>query len=209
MIDILFENQDFIACIKPIGIQSQCDGADDMVHLLEKQLSTKIYPVHRLDTAVGGTMIFAKNRMAAAVLSKEIAERHFEKSYLAVIDGKPENREGRFEDFLFKDSRKNKSYVVKRERKGVKKASLDYSVVQECDEKTLVSVHLNTGRSHQIRVQFASRGMPLLGDGKYGSRDNSGTIALWSHRINFNFKSSDYEFESEPNYTVYPWKMFK
>ncbi len=209
MIEILFENVDFIACIKPVGVPSQCDGAEDMVRLLKEQTGSEIYPVHRLDTAVGGTMIFAKNKKSAAFLSKEIAEKSFVKTYLAVTEGIPEEKEGRFEDFLFKDKRKNKSYVVKRERKGVRRASLDYKVIDEADGKALVSVILNTGRSHQIRVQFASRKMPLAGDGKYGSRDNGCEIALWSHSVEFNFDSRNVSFKSIPNLNEYPWNLFK
>ena len=125
MIEILFENEDFLACIKPVGVPSQCDGAEDAVKLLKEQTGDEIYPVHRLDTAVGGTMIFAKNKKTAAYLSKEIAEKRFAKAYFAVTEGVPEEKEGRLEDLLFKDKQKNKSYVVKRERKGVRRASLD------------------------------------------------------------------------------------
>lgn len=209
MIEILFENADFLACIKPVGVPSQCDGAEDMVKLLSEQTDSEIYPVHRLDTAVGGTMIFAKNKKTAAYLSKEIAEKRFVKKYLAVIEGCPEEKEGRLEDLLFKDKRKNKSYVVKRERKGVRRASLEYKVIDESDGKALVIVTLNTGRSHQIRIQFASRKMPLAGDGKYGSRDNGCEVALWSHSIEFDFDSKCALFKSIPNFSQYPWNLFK
>lgn len=209
MIEILFENADFLACIKPVGVPSQCDGAEDAVKLLREQTGSEIYPVHRLDTAVGGTMIFAKNKKSAAYLSKEIAEKRFVKTYLAVTEGVPEEKEGRLEDLLFKDKRRNKSYVVKRERKGVRRASLDYKVIDEADGKALVCVTLNTGRSHQIRVQFASRKMPLAGDGKYGSRDNGCEVALWSHTVEFNYDSQMLSFKSLPDFGKYPWNMFK
>ena len=208
MIEILFENRDFAVCIKPVGVASQCDGADDMVKLLTEQLKVAVYPIHRLDTAVGGVMVFAKNKKSAASLSKEIAEKRFVKKYLAVAEGISAEQEGRFEDLLFKDSRKNKSYVVKRERKGVRKVSLDYKVLAEADGKSLVKVRLNTGRSHQIRVQFASRKMPLAGDGKYGSCDNRCTVALWSAEIEFNFNKEKYTFESKPDFAAYPWNLF-
>ena len=179
-----------------------------MVKLLTEQLKVAVYPIHRLDTAVGGVMVFAKNKKSAASLSKEIAERRFVKTYLAVAEGIPAEQEGRFEDLLFKDSRKNKSYVVKRERKGVRKVSLDYKVLAEADGKSLVKVRLNTGRSHQIRVQFASRKMPLAGDGKYGSKDNRCTVALWSAEIEFSFNKEKYTFESKPDFSAYPWNLF-
>ena len=209
MIEILFENRDFAVCVKPVGVASQCDGAEDMVKLLTEQLKTAVYPIHRLDTAVGGVIVFAKNKKSAASLSKEIAERRFVKTYLAVAEGIPEEKEGHFEDLLFKDSRKNKSYVVNRERKGVRKVSLDYKVLAETDGKTLVKVRLNTGRSHQIRVQFASRKMPLAGDGKYGSRDNGCEVALWSHKVEFEFDGKSVSFKSIPNIGEYPWNLFK
>ncbi len=209
MIEILFENADLLACIKPVGVPSQCDGAEDMVKLLKEQTGCEIYPVHRLDAAVGGTMIFAKNKSCAAALSKEIAEKRLVKKYLAVAEGVLEEKEGRFEDLLFKDKRKNKSFVVKRERKGVRRANLDYRVIGEAEGKSLVSVRLNTGRSHQIRVQFASRRMPLAGDGKYGSRDNGCEIALWSHTIEFEFGKREFIFESRPDFAEYPWNLFK
>ena len=208
MIEILFENRDFAVCVKPVGVASQCDGADDMVKLLTEQLKTALDAIHRLDTEVGGVMVFAKNKKSAASLSREIAERRFVKTYLAVAEGIPAEQEGRFEDLLFKDSRKNKSYVVKRERKGVRKVSLDYKALAEADGKSLVKVRLNTGRSHQIRVQFASRKMPLAGDGKYGSCDNRCTVALWSAEIEFNFNKEKYTFESKPDFAAYPWNLF-
>lgn len=209
MIEILFENTDLLVCIKPVGVPSQCDGAEDLVKFLKEQTGGEIYPVHRLDTAVGGTMIFAKNKKTAAYLSREIAEKRFVKTYLAVIEGTPEEKDGHFEDLLFKDKSKNKSYVVKRERKGVRRASLDYWVIGESDGKTLVSVRLNTGRSHQIRVQFASRKMPLAGDGKYGSRDNGCDIALWSHTIEFQYDGRELLIKSFPDFGKYPWNLFK
>lgn len=209
MIEILFINDDFLACVKPIGVPSQSDGAEDMVRLLSAQTGGEIYPVHRLDTAVGGTMIFARNKKSAAYLSKEISEKRFVKKYYAVTEGLPDEKEGRLEDLLFKDKRKNKSFVVKRERKGVRRASLDYRVIDEADGKALVSVRLNTGRSHQIRVQFASRKLPLVGDGKYGSRDNGCDVALWSHSIEFKFDNKTLLFESVPDTGDYPWNLFK
>ncbi len=208
MIEIIFQNEDFLACVKPVGIPSQCDGENDMVKLLTAQLNTQIFPVHRLDTAVGGVMVFAKNKRSAAFFSKEIAEKRFKKQYYAVVEGVPEPKIGKMEDWLFKDSSKNKSYVVKRERKGVKKASLDYRTVAQCGGKSLVEVLLNTGRSHQIRAQFSSRKMPLCGDGKYGSKDNGCTVALWSQKISFKIGDKEYSFESRPDFSCYPWNIF-
>ncbi len=207
MITVLFDSKDFVACVKPVGVPSQNDGAEDMVKLLGKQLGCRIFPVHRLDTAVGGTMIFAKNSKSASLLSKEITDGNFIKEYLAVINGVPEAESGTMEDLLFKDSRKNKSFVVKRERKGVKKAKLDYSVLGTSGNISLVKIRLHTGRSHQIRVQFSSRKMPLVGDGKYGGSDNRCSVALWSYSIAFEFNNEHFSFSSMPE-KAFPWDEF-
>ena len=183
MIQILYEDKDIVACVKPVGISSE----DELPGLLMEQTNSKIYTLNRLDVPVGGVMVYAKNPRSAAEMSQKIAERQdFEKTYLAVVEGSFEQKQGTMEDLLFKDSRKNKSFVVKRERKGTKKAILQYEVKDEkqYNDKvfSLVQITLQTGRSHQIRVQFASRRHPLLGDGKYGSKVNC-DIALFSQKI--------------------------
>lgn len=208
MIKILFENNDFVACIKPVGVSSQNDNTQDMVKLLSQQLDSPIFPVHRLDTAVGGTMVFAKNQKTAANLSKQIQNGTFRKKYLAVVSGRPEADSAVLEDLLFKDSSKNKSYVVKRERKGVKKAKLEYELVSHIEDMSLLSILLYTGRSHQIRVQFASRKLPLIGDGKYGSKDNRCNVALWSSEIAFKWDCDEIRFSSVPDNKQFPWNLF-
>lgn len=208
MIEILFENNDLVACVKPVGIASQNDKTEDMVKLLGAQLGSEIYPVHRLDAAVGGTMVFAKNQKSAAKLSKLVADGGFRKRYIAVVSGKPEKDADVLEDLLFKDSSKNKSYVVRRERKGVKKAKLEYELVASVENMSLVRVLLHTGRSHQIRVQFSSRKMPLVGDGKYGSKDNRCNVALWSEEIAFTWNSDKMHFVSKPDIAKFPWSLF-
>lgn len=208
MIKILFENDDFVACVKPVGIASQNDKTVDMVKLLASQLKSEIFPVNRLDTAVGGTMVFAKTPKSAARLSKIIADGLFRKRYLAVVSGKPGKEADTLEDLLFKDSSKNKSYVVKRERKGVRRAKLEYEVLSSEENMTLLRILLHTGRSHQIRVQFASRKLPLVGDGKYGSRDNRCNVALWSEEISFKWNSDEMFFLSKPDHSQFPWSLF-
>lgn len=183
MIEILYEDKNVVYCVKPVGMSSE----DELPAELNEQLKCEIYTLHRLDTPVGGVMVYAKNKATAARFGRKIAENtDFEKTYLAVCHGVFEEAEGKMEDLLFKDSRKNKSFVVKKERKGVKKAILTYKVLAKAvyneAECSLVEVSLKTGRSHQIRVQFASRKHPLLGDGKYGSNINC-PIALFSHKI--------------------------
>lgn len=182
-IEIIKQNKDIILCIKPYGVISE-DSPGGMPELLKKQLKTKetFYVVHRLDKAVGGLMVFARNRETAARLSNEIKENRMTKEYLAVIHGTPVETEGRLDDYLFHDRNTNKTFVVGRERSGVKKASLKYQVLGQSEDLSLIKVMLITGRSHQIRIQFSSRQMPLYADGRYGAHDK-GEIALWSHRL--------------------------
>ncbi len=183
---IIFEDESIIVCIKPMGILSQADskGGESMITLLEEHTKGVIYPLHRLDKEVGGVMVYAKTKSAAAILSKDIGEQKFKKEYLALIHGKPDEK-GEMVDLLFKDSKKNKSFVVKKERRGVKKASLEYELINSNDELSVVKILLHTGRTHQIRVQFASCKMPLVADRKYGAKDEFNEIGLWSYRISF------------------------
>lgn len=191
--EILFEDKSIIVCIKPRGVISQSDagGKESMISQLEELCGCQIYPLHRLDKDVGGVMVYAKTKNAAAKLSGDIANHKFIKEYIALVNGKPQSNEGEMRDLLFKDSRKNKSYVVKRERKGVKEALLKYKILESESNFSLVLVKLHTGRTHQIRVQFASRKMPLAGDRKYGANDEFKSIGLWSYRISFNHPISN------------------
>lgn len=188
--EILFEDRHIIATVKPVGILSEeASDGKGLVNLLKEHTKGEIYPIHRLDKGVGGVMVYAKTKESAASLSKQVQDRSFEKEYVAVAYGIMEEKEGIMEDLLFKDKGKNKTFVVKRERKGVKKAKLSYRVVSEGEHEgkavSLVSVKLYTGRSHQIRVQFASRKHPLLGDRRYGSADSVRDIALFSFKLGF------------------------
>lgn len=192
----LEENDDLIVIIKPPGISSQ--GKDSLETQLSEELNTTIYPVHRLDQPVGGVMVYAKNEKMAAYLSKQIQDHTFEKTYLAIIEGQMEDK-GTLEDLLYHDRQKNKTYVVRRERKGVKKAILHYETLQKEETHSLVKIKLETGRTHQIRVQFASRKHPLMGDGKYGSKTN-GNCALFCHEISFIYKGERLTFTALPDY---------
>ena len=211
---LLYEDKFLLVAEKPANILSEpSDGGADIVSLLSEELKTPVFPVHRLDRNTGGAMVLTKNSSLAGKLSAAIQNREFQKEYFAVVKGQPEEAEGTFEDLLFKDSSKNKTIVVKRERKGVKKASLSYRVLVSTDtdggEISLILVRLHTGRTHQVRVQFASRKMPLLGDGKYGSRDNRCETALWSARLSFT-----HPVTGKPITTIsrpprdYPWNLF-
>ena len=184
--EILFDCPLFTVCVKPAGVSSENNGEGSAPAILKKQLGLReIYTVHRLDTVTSGVMVYAKTKEAAAAFSRQITDGCFEKQYLAVVHGEVSPKEAVLEDFLFKDSRKNKSFVVKRERKGVKRASLEYSVLETKNGLSLVKIRLHTGRTHQIRVQFSSRRHPVYGDGKYGASDNIPFIALHSHEISF------------------------
>ena len=203
MIEILYEDKELVACVKPVGFSSETD----LPKALKEQLNSEIYTLHRLDTPVGGVMVYAKSKEAAAKMSRKISQNDdFKKTYLALCEGEFLEKEGIMQDLLFKDSKKNKSFVVKRERKGVKKAVLRYTILKtgEYDGKmcSLALVTLETGRSHQIRVQFASRKHPLLGDGKYGSSFNC-PIALFSHKI----ETENKIFVKNPT-DEKPWNIF-
>lgn len=189
---LLFEDNEIIVCIKPVGLLSQADsgGGKSMISLLEEHTGGTVFPLHRLDREVGGVMVYAKTKTAAARLSADIASHAFKKEYMALVHGVPETVKGEMRDLLFRDSRKNKSYIVKRSRKGVKEALLEYEVIKKRDIDgeafSVVKILLHTGRTHQIRVQFASRKMPLAGDRRYGGHDGFKTVGLWSYSLQFN-----------------------
>ena len=188
--EILWEDEEIIVCVKPAGVLSQAGAAGEvsMITCLAEHTGGTVYPVHRLDRETGGVMVYAKTQSAAAALSRQIAAREFEKEYLALVHGKAAP-EGEMRDLLFRDRTKNKSYVVTRARNGVREARLTYRLLREIPggetPLSLVAVTLYTGRTHQIRVQFAHRQMPLLGDKKYGARDRETGLCLWSYRLCF------------------------
>lgn len=220
MLDILYEDKYVLVCVKPIGVLSQADNSEglDMLTIIRDYLSSKnenpyIGLVHRLDRNVGGVMVFSKNQNVTGKLSTAISEGNFTKEYLSIVHNSPEEASGVFKDLLFKDSSKNKSFVVKRPRKGVKEASLEYELIDSKETGkgliSLVKIVLHTGRTHQIRVQFSSRKMPLLGDGKYGSTENGCEIALWSHRLAFTHPITKREINfSKVPPLHYPWNEF-
>ena len=194
LMDILYSDRDLAVCIKPVGLDSEAEVPAE----LKKALGGEIFPIHRLDKNVGGVMVFARTKQAAAALSKAVQEGQMVKEYVAMVHGTPPES-GDWEDFLFKDSRKNKVFAVKKERKGVKYARLEFQRLS-AGETSLVHVRLHTGRSHQIRVQFSSRGFPLVGDHKYGSRDEKLEPMLFSCRITFPWKGESKVFETKPDW---------
>jgi 23S rRNA pseudouridine1911/1915/1917 synthase len=189
--DILFSGKGIVVCLKPVGLDSE----HELPAALAEQLGGEIFPIHRLDKNVGGVMVFARTKAAAAALSKAVQEGTLVKEYVAQVHGQPPES-GDWEDFLFKDSSKNKVFVVKKERRGVKKARLEFTRTS-VDQ---VRIRLHTGRSHQIRVQFASRGFPLVGDHKYGSRDEASAPMLFSCCLTFPWAGKEMRFEKLPEW---------
>lgn len=192
--EILYSDKQIIVCIKPVGLDSEAE----VPSALKERFGGDIFPIHRLDKNVGGVMVYARTKQAAASLSKAVQEGTMVKEYVAMVHGTPPES-GDWEDLLWKDSKKNKVFVVKRQRGGVKKARLEFSRLTE-GEESLVRIRLHTGRSHQIRVQFSSRGFPLVGDHKYGSRDEKTAPMLFSCRITFPYKGEIRQFEALPDW---------
>ena len=180
-----FSDGQIAVCEKPAGLLSEGEGKDALPSLLATQLGGEIYPVHRLDRETSGLMVFARTKFAAAQLSRELTDGTLQKEYLALLCGIPQEKQARLSDLLFYDRRAGKSFVVRKERKGVKLAELDYEVLAEEQGRSLVRVALLTGRTHQIRVQFASRKLPLVGDRRYGAPADSASIALHSFHLRF------------------------
>ena len=203
---VLFLDNHIIVTYKPYGVLSESDEhKSNMPALLREECGCDtIFTVHRLDRTTQGLMVYAKTQEAARRLNTMVQRGEVVKNYLAVIEGKPDPRAGEMTDLLYFDRRKNKSYVVKRERKGVKEACLTYETLQTEDVNgtalSLVKVRLVTGRTHQIRVQFASRRLPLAGDRRYGSRIACENIHLCASELQFNhpFSGEEMYFSYEP-----------
>ncbi len=190
-ISVLFEDAHILVVLKPPMLVCESTAKKDgLADLLSERTGGYIGTVHRLDRGVGGVMVYAKTPAAAAKLSAAVAARELKKEYLAVVHGTPNPEKGEMRDLLFHDRRQNKTFVVERARAGVKEALLEYDTIDHLttargEECTLVHILLHTGRTHQIRVQFASRGHTLLGDGKYGARGDNRPIALFATRLAF------------------------
>ena len=193
--EILYSDPHIVVCVKPVGLDSEAE----VPAALQERLGGDIFTLHRLDKNVGGVMVYARTKAAAAALSKAIQDGTMVKEYVAMVHGTPPET-GDWTDLLFKDSSKNKVFVVKKERRGVKKARLEFARLSGGAE-SLVRIRLHTGRSHQIRVQFASRGYPLVGDHKYGARDEATAPMLFSCCITFPYKGKTLRFEQLPEWT--------
>ena len=202
---IYYEDKDIVVCEKPYGVSSQLSGGENMVDMLSALCKCEIYPIHRLDITTDGVMIYAKNRHSVAFFSDNSPDKRFEKEYLCVVHGVTEPV-GEMTDLLWHDRIKNKTFVVNSTRAGVKEAKLDFWTLETNLEKSLslLRVKLFTGRTHQIRVQFANASHPLYGDGKYGAKDND-KIALHSYKITFTHPTirEEMTFKSLPSNEIF------
>ncbi len=221
--EILYEDKYLLVANKPRGVISQDSEGECFPKMIKERLGLDyLGVVHRLDTTTSGLILYSKDKRYTGKLSELVSGGDYYKEYLAVSEGVvpfdecEKNASGMVElcDFLYHDKVKNKSFVVRGERKGAKKAVLEYKTLDtkenaKGESKSLLRVHLITGRTHQIRVQFGSRGHSLCGDGKYGSRDNGCVCALHSHRCEFMHPifNKKIEIECKPK-NEYPWNLF-
>ena len=210
--EIIYQDKDILVCIKPSGVKST-DEPGGMPSLIREALGdphANVRTVHRLDQVVSGLMVFARRAKAASELSRQIRDGAFQKEYLAVVHGKTPEESGTFTDLLLRNKAERKTYVVTEPQKDAQEAVLDYARLAERDGLTKVRILLRTGRTHQIRCQFSSRGLPLVGDKKYGAGEDGCTIALWSYRLAFRhpYSGAPMEFSCRPP-AEYPWKLLE
>lgn len=208
--EILYLDQDIIVCIKPPRVLSTDEpgGLPELLRQELQDLTADVRTVHRLDRVVSGLMVLARNPKAASELSRQIREEGFQKEYLAIVHGVPETAQGRLCDLLFRDKARKMTMVASEMAKGVQPAALRYQVLKTVGDMSRVRIQLETGRTHQIRVQFASRNMPLYGERKYSLLEDDCEIALWSYRLAFAHPATGepMEFVKEPP-EAYPWSI--
>ena len=206
--ELIYVDDDILVCLKPARVLSTDEpgGVPDLAREALGDKSADVRTVHRLDRVVSGLMVLARNAKAASELSRQIREDEFQKEYLAVVHGRPAENTGTLHDLLGRDKARKMTYVAQEPAKGVQEAVLDYQVLNTASGMSRVQIRLHTGRTHQIRVQFASRGMPLVGERKYSELNDPCEIALWSYRIGFTHPKTGerMEFTQEPP-DVFPW----
>ncbi len=209
--ELIYTDEHIIVCVKPAGALSTDEpgGVPELARQALGDPQAEIRTVHRLDRVVAGLMVLVRNVETASELSRQVRDREFEKEYLAVLHGCPAERQGTLVDLLLRDKRECKTYVVAEPAKGVQEAILDYRVLSSNEEFSKVAITLRTGRTHQIRCQFSSRGWPLVGDRKYSRNEDSCDIALWSHRVAFHHPVTGQwmDFRLDPP-DQHPWNAF-
>jgi 23S rRNA pseudouridine1911/1915/1917 synthase len=222
-IPVLYEDNHVIVVIKPVNVPTQEDDShdpdlltlikQDLKHRHQKPGNVYLGLVHRLDRPVGGVMVFAKTSKAASRLSDSVRTRNIRKRYIAVIHGRPKQEQATLRHHLLKDTKTNMVSVVSPNAAGAKEAILDYQVLGHREGCSLVSVELHTGRPHQIRVQFAAIGCPLVGDQRYGAHltKPGQQIALWSTELGFEHPTTKeaLSFSSTPPQSAYPWSLWE
>ena len=208
--ELVYADDDILVCLKPARVLSTDEpgGVPDLARQALGNPEADVRTVHRLDRVVSGLMVLARNAKAASELSRQIRDDEFEKEYLAVVHGCPDAEKGTLRDLLGRDKARKMTYVAAEPAKGVQEAVLDYSVLGSAQNMTRVRIRLHTGRTHQIRVQFASRALPLVGERKYSELNDPCEIALWSYRIGFKHPKTGekMEFAHEPP-DVFPWNV--
>ena len=208
---IVYQDGDILVCVKPARVLSTDEpgGLPDLVREALGNQNADVRTVHRLDRVVSGLMVLARNKESASELSRQIRCDEFGKEYLAVVHGVPNPSPGEFRDLLGRDKARRMTFVADQEGKGIQEAVLDYSLLAFQNDMSKVRIRLHTGRTQQIRVQFASRGMPLVGERKYSERNDPCEIALWSYRLAFIHPKTEkpMEFIQEPP-REYPWNEF-
>ena len=208
--EILYQDSDVVVCIKPARVLSTDEpgGLPDLIRQEWGDPKADIRTVHRLDRVVSGLMVLARNAKAASELSRQVREDEFEKEYLAVVHGTPAETAGTLRDLLIRDKARKMTLVTQEPGKGVQEAILHYQMVAEAETMSRVRIQLVTGRTHQIRTQFASRGLPLVGERKYAVLEDDCEIALWSHRIGFTHPTTGERrvFVKDPP-EDYPWTV--
>ena len=206
--ELIYLDKEIAVCVKPPRVLST-DEPGGVPELVRRELGDEkadVRTVHRLDRVVGGVMVLARSASAASELSRQVRENEFGKEYLAVVHGVPEAEEGQLRDLLGRDKARRMTFVAVEPGKGIQEAVLSYRVLNRADDLTRVRIRLHTGRTHQIRVQFASRGMALVGERKYDTREDPCEIALWSNMVEFTHPRTGERmtFRKEPP-QVYPW----
>jgi len=208
--ELVYVDDDILVCLKPARVLSTDEpgGVPELAREALGDPGADVRTVHRLDRVVSGLMVLARNAKAASELSRQIRDNEFEKEYMAVVHGCPEADCGIFRDLLGRDKARKMTYVAAEPAKGVQEAVLDYTVLGKYDALSRVRIRLHTGRTHQIRVQFASRGMPLVGERKYSTLEDPCEIALWSCRLAFSHPKTGQrmEFTHQPP-EMYPWNV--